>query len=146
MGVVLARLSRRTDDADLDRESCRFVGDHDPAHEFERSLPDVDRQPSLFRLGSQWPLHTLRLRSGTRDVKQMVENPRGFDIVSASSNTGEIVYSKFDPIHLYDPSSHTDRAVPITIADEMPELRPNWVPLPIRLKCRHLTDRRARGV
>ncbi|HEX8806621.1 MAG TPA: PDZ domain-containing protein, partial [Candidatus Aquilonibacter sp.] len=65
----------------------------------------------------------------TRDVKQLVENPRGFDIVSASSNNGEIVYSKFDSIHLYNPSTHTDREVPITIADEMPELRPNWVPV-----------------
>jgi len=65
----------------------------------------------------------------TRDVKQLVENPRGFDIVSASANDGEIVYSKFDSIHLYDPSTHTDRDVPITIADEMPDVRPHWVPV-----------------
>jgi tricorn protease len=66
---------------------------------------------------------------GTHDVKQLVENPRGFDIVSASANDGEIVYSKFDSIHLYNPATRTDREVPITIADEMPELRPNWVPV-----------------
>ncbi|HTZ54843.1 MAG TPA: PDZ domain-containing protein [Candidatus Acidoferrum sp.] len=65
----------------------------------------------------------------TRGVKQLVENPRGFDIVSASANDGEIVYSKFDQIHLYNPATHTDRDVPITIAAEMPDLRPNWVPV-----------------
>ena len=63
----------------------------------------------------------------THGVKVDVENPRGFDIVSASANDGTIVYSKFDAIHLYDPATHTDRTVPITIADEMPELRPRFV-------------------
>ncbi len=65
----------------------------------------------------------------TRAVKQLVENPHGFDIVSASANAGEIVYSKFDAIHLYDPATHTDRNVPITIAADMPELRPQWLPV-----------------
>jgi tricorn protease len=70
----------------------------------------------------------------TRDVKQLVENPRGFDIVSASANDGEIVYSKFDSIHLYNPSSRTDREVPITIAADMPELRPQWVPVSYQIQ------------
>jgi len=63
----------------------------------------------------------------TRAIKQLVENPRGFDIVWASANDGEIVYSKFDSIHLYDPATGTDRVVPITISSEMPELRPHWL-------------------
>jgi tricorn protease len=63
----------------------------------------------------------------TRDVKQLLENPRGFDIVAASANNGEIVYSKFDSIHLYNPETHTDREVPITISDELPDVRPHWV-------------------
>jgi tricorn protease len=63
----------------------------------------------------------------TRQVTTRVPNPSGFDIVSASSNDGMIVYSKFDAIHLYDPATHTDRQVPITISAEMPELRPHFV-------------------
>jgi tricorn protease len=62
----------------------------------------------------------------TRAVNQLLQNPRGFDIITASANDGTIVYSKFDSIHLYDPATHTDRAVPITISAEMPELRPHW--------------------
>ncbi|HVA27777.1 MAG TPA: PDZ domain-containing protein [Candidatus Baltobacteraceae bacterium] len=65
--------------------------------------------------------------TSTRAVTQLVHNPRGFDIVSASSNDGAIVYSKFDSLHLYDPATHTDRAVNVTIADEMPDLRPHWI-------------------
>ncbi|HEY5340247.1 MAG TPA: PDZ domain-containing protein, partial [Candidatus Aquilonibacter sp.] len=64
----------------------------------------------------------------THAVKQLLRNPRGFDIISASANDGTIVYLKFDSIHLYDPATHTDREVPITIDAEMPELRPHWVP------------------
>jgi tricorn protease len=75
--------------------------------------------------GGHYTLYSYDLR--TRDVKQLVENPRGFDIVSASANDGEIVYSKFDSIHLYNPSTNTDREVPITIADEMPDVRPRWL-------------------
>jgi tricorn protease len=62
----------------------------------------------------------------TRAVRNLVPNPLGFDIMTASANDGTIVYSKFDAIHLYDPASNTDRVVPITIAAEMPERRPHW--------------------
>lgn len=62
----------------------------------------------------------------TRDVRLLVPNPLGFDIMTASANDGAIVYSKFDSIHLYDPSTNTDRLVPITISAEMPERRPHW--------------------
>ena len=79
------------------------------------------------RVGGHYALYSYDER--THDVKPVVENPRGFDIVSASANDGEIVYSKFDAIYLYNPATHTDRAVPITIADELPELRPQWVPV-----------------
>jgi tricorn protease len=62
----------------------------------------------------------------THAVKPLLANAPGFDIVSASANDGEIVYSKFDSIHLYDPRTQTDRAVNVTIADEMPERRAHW--------------------
>ncbi len=69
----------------------------------------------------------------TRRVTQLLQNPRGFDIISASANDGAIVYSKFDSIHLYDPATRTDREVPIAIAAEMPELRPHWVNVGTRI-------------
>lgn len=63
----------------------------------------------------------------TGNSSRLVDNRNGFDIVSASANDGEIVYSQFDSIHLYDPASHSDRHVPITIADELPNVRPHWI-------------------
>ncbi|MDE2482393.1 MAG: PD40 domain-containing protein [bacterium] len=61
-----------------------------------------------------------------RTVRQLVENHHGFDIVSASANDGEIVYSQFDAIHVYDPASHTDRNIPIAIHADLAEVRPHW--------------------
>ncbi|HTV91975.1 MAG TPA: PDZ domain-containing protein, partial [Verrucomicrobiae bacterium] len=82
----------------------------------------------------------------TRDVKQLVPNPHGFDIVSASANDGEIVYSKFDAIHLYNPATHMDREVPITIAAEMPELRPQWVPVANQIQNANISPTGVRAV
>jgi len=65
----------------------------------------------------------------TKAVKLLVPNTNhNFDIISASANDGQIVYSQFDSIHVYDPATHSDRAVPITIHADMPEVRPHWQP------------------
>ena len=64
----------------------------------------------------------------TRASKRLIENHRGLDIVSASANDGTIVYSQIDSIHLFDPASGTDRRVSISLAADMPQVRPHWVP------------------
>ncbi len=63
-----------------------------------------------------------------KTVKQLIENHHNFDITAASANDGAIVYSQFDSLHVYDPSTHTDRAVNVTIHAEMPETRARWQP------------------
>jgi tricorn protease len=63
----------------------------------------------------------------TRGVRQVVPNHHGFDIISASSNDGAIVYSQFDSIHTYDPATGVDRNVPISIHADMPGQRPHWL-------------------
>ena len=60
-------------------------------------------------------------------VRRLVSNQHGFDVVSASANDGTIVYSQFDAIHTYDPATHTDRAIPIRVAADMPQVRPHWI-------------------
>jgi tricorn protease len=60
---------------------------------------------------------------------QLVENRRGFALTSASANDGTIVYSQLDAIHLFDPATGTDRRVPISIAADMAQVRPHWLPI-----------------
>ncbi len=64
-------------------------------------------------------------RSGK--VTQVVDNKDRWDILSASAGPGVIVYEQFGSIHLYDLKSHREHLVPITVAGDMPELRPHFV-------------------
>ncbi len=64
-------------------------------------------------------------RSGK--VTQLVDNKDRWDILAASAGPGAIVYEQFGSIHLYDLKSHRERRVPITVAGDMPELRPHFV-------------------
>jgi tricorn protease len=51
---------------------------------------------------------------------------RGFDITSASVGDGAIVYARFDALHVYDPATHTDRRVDVSVAGDMAQVRPHW--------------------
>jgi tricorn protease len=59
-------------------------------------------------------------------VRELVPNHHNFDIISASSNDGEIVYSQFDSIHVFDPRTGMQHQIPISIDADMPEVRPHW--------------------
>ncbi|HXH51118.1 MAG TPA: PDZ domain-containing protein [Terriglobia bacterium] len=60
-------------------------------------------------------------------VTQVVDNKGRWDILSASAGPGAIVYEQFGSIHLYDLKSHREQEVPITVAGDMPQLRPHFV-------------------
>ncbi len=62
----------------------------------------------------------------TKQIRRLVEN-HGFDIMSASSNDGAIVYTQFDSIHVFDPASGAERVVPIAISADIPSVRPHWL-------------------
>lgn len=53
----------------------------------------------------------------------------GLDIKSAAAGPGAVVYEKLGEIRLYDLATSDDRAVPITVAADLLETRPRWVPL-----------------
>ncbi len=59
----------------------------------------------------------------TRQVKRLIDN-KGFDITSASAGPGGIVYSQFGDLHIYDFATGTTRAVPVTVAGDLPQRRP----------------------
>jgi len=57
----------------------------------------------------------------------------GFDITAASAGAGAVVYSQFGALHVFDPASGTAHAVRVTIAADMPQLRPHWLKVGTRI-------------
>jgi tricorn protease len=105
-------------DSSVDRIVTSGDNNHDPMWIGNRVYYLSDRDGSFT-------LYAYDL--GTRASTRLIDNHRGFDIVSASANDGTIVYSQFDSIHLFDPATRTERKVPITIAADMPQVRPHWI-------------------
>jgi tricorn protease len=62
----------------------------------------------------------------TQKVSRVIDN-RGFEITSASAGPGDIVYSQFGVLHLYDLKSHSNHEVHVTVSADMPQLLPHWV-------------------
>jgi tricorn protease len=51
----------------------------------------------------------------------------GFDITAASAGPDAIVYSQFGALKIYDPRSGTAHDVHVTMAADMPQVRPHWL-------------------
>jgi tricorn protease len=62
----------------------------------------------------------------THSVRELVRNS-GFDMLSANAGPGAIVYAQLGSLHLYDLSTGTAHEVPVTIAADMPQLRPQFI-------------------
>lgn len=61
----------------------------------------------------------------TAQVTRVVENT-GFDITSASSGPGGIVYSQFGQLHIYDYATGKTHAVPVRVSGDLPQRRPRF--------------------
>ena len=59
----------------------------------------------------------------SKQVEQAVEN-KSFDLKSANTGPGGIVYEQFGSIHLYDTATHTEHPVEITLHGDLPALAP----------------------
>jgi tricorn protease len=59
-------------------------------------------------------------------VRELVHNPDGFDIKSASAGPGGIVYDQFDQLRIYDIASGQSHAVPVRVAADLPGVRPHF--------------------
>jgi len=77
-------------------------------------LSDRDGPVTLFSYDTQ-------TRRVTRELPS-----RGFDITSASAGDGAIIYAKFDALHVFDPATHTDRRIDVSVNGDMPQVRPHW--------------------
>lgn len=61
----------------------------------------------------------------TRQTEQVVSN-EGLPIRQASAGPDGIVYSQFGSIHIYDPATRREHAVPIRVAGDFPQLMPHF--------------------
>ena len=59
-------------------------------------------------------------------VQQLIQN-RGLDILSANAGPGAIVYTQLGSLHLYDTQTRTAHEVNVSVAADMPQVRPHWM-------------------
>ncbi|HZT74537.1 MAG TPA: PDZ domain-containing protein [Terriglobales bacterium] len=62
----------------------------------------------------------------TQRVTEVVNADGGFDITDASAGPDGIIYSQFGQLHIYNFRSHRTRPVEVSVAGDMPQLRPHW--------------------
>ena len=65
----------------------------------------------------------------TGSVKEVIPNPKGFDLASASAGPGGIVYHQFGSLRIFDLATGGTRKVPVTIKAELPQVRPHFEPV-----------------
>ena len=70
----------------------------------------------------------------------------GLDFKSASAGPGAIVYEQFGELHLYDLKTGQTKAVSVTLAGDLPELRPHYVNVAKRLRSADISPNGARAV
>jgi len=68
----------------------------------------------------------------SKKVTRAIEN-QGLDFKSASAGPGAIVYEQFGSLHLYDLKSGKTKEVAVTLAGDLPEVRPHFVNVAKRL-------------
>ena len=62
----------------------------------------------------------------TAAVRQVIANEDGFDIQSAGAGPGAIVYDQLGALRLYDLGSGQTHGVEVTLAADLPQLRPHF--------------------
>jgi tricorn protease len=81
----------------------------------------------------------------TNKVTRAIEN-HGLDFKSAAAGPGAIVYEQFGELHLYDLKNGQTKAVAVTLAGDLPELRPHYVNVAKRLRNPDISPNGARAV
>ncbi len=61
-----------------------------------------------------------------RSVRRVLKND-GFDILSANAGPGGIVYAQLGSLHVYDGATGEQHPVSVSMAADMPQLRPHWM-------------------
>ncbi|HTA51838.1 MAG TPA: PDZ domain-containing protein [Candidatus Acidoferrum sp.] len=99
-----------------------------------------------FLSDREGPVTLFAYDTDTQKVSREIENKNGFDISSASAGAGEIVYSQFGALHVFDPAAHRDQEVSVTVPGDMPQLLPHWTKVSKRILNSNISPTGARGV
>lgn len=83
--------------------------------------------------------------TGSKAVRRALDNS-GFDIKSASSGPGAIVYEKFGSLHLFDTGSRRSREIRIEIAGDLPSVRPHFTSVSSQIRSADLSPTGQRAV
>ena len=78
-----------------------------------------------FLSDREGPVTLFSFDTKTQQVKALFKN-EGFDLKTASAGPGAIVYEQFGSIHLYDLHSGKTHEVSISVAGDMPQVRPRF--------------------
>lgn len=68
----------------------------------------------------------------TGAVAELIDNHKGLDIHSASAGPGGVVLDHFGALEIYDEATGKVHRVPITVAAELPEVRPHFETLELK--------------
>ena len=91
------------------------------------------------------PISLFRYDTGTKEVKQLIEN-HGLDFKSAAAGPGAIVYEQFGSLHLYDLKTGKAKPVEVRLAGDIVELRPHFVNVAKKLHDSDISPNGARAV
>ena len=81
----------------------------------------------------------------TKQVKAAIVS-NGVDIKSASAGPDAIVYEQFGSIHLFDPATGQEHAVPIQVTGDFPAVRPHYVKVGDKIEDANISPTGARAV
>ena len=95
-----------------------------PRENSNDSSPVWEGNTVYFLSDRNGPVSLFSYDPGSKVVKQVVEN-HGYDMKTVAAGPGALVYEQFGSIHLYDPSTGQEHAVPITIHGDLPSLTPH---------------------
>lgn len=103
-------------------------------------------QTIYFLSDRNGPVTLFSYDTASKTVKQVVEN-NGLDIKSASAGPGAIAYEQFGTIYLYDLDSRASRRLDISVAGDLPEVRPHFLKIePRRIRNAAISPSGARAV
>jgi tricorn protease len=98
-----------------------------------------------FLSDREGPVTLFYYETKTNKVTRAIVN-HGLDFKSASAGPGAIVYEQFGELHLYDLKTGQTKAVPVSLAGDLPELRPHYVNVAKRLRNADLSPNGLRAV
>jgi tricorn protease len=99
-----------------------------------------------FLSDREGPVTLFSYDPATQKVTREIENKNGFDISSAAAGNGQIVYAQFGALHIFDPATHKDEQVSVTVPGDMPQLQPHWQKVARRILHSNISPTGARAV